>query len=193
MLQASTSFAMLRHHRRVVQGLFYLGDWFLLLHDVSGSSPQKSIFSTMTPMAAATVAPIVATNAVPSTTTMGTPSFILGLGGPAPLKLTAMKWRYRLIMKPQFRLIKDIFHLMVELYWYKYWPFWVYVGVYDYMLVSVSMYIQTYCMYDIFLLLLRMWEGGGLDISWSFCPYLMVKTNKMHEFINSCIQFNRQH
>uniref|UniRef100_A0A8C5AID4 Sin3A-associated protein a n=1 Tax=Gadus morhua TaxID=8049 RepID=A0A8C5AID4_GADMO len=52
---------------------------------LGGSKPQqphaltqKSIFSTMTPMAAATVAPIVATNAVPSTTTMGTPSFILG-------------------------------------------------------------------------------------------------------------------
>uniref|UniRef100_A0A8C5B2E8 Sin3A-associated protein a n=1 Tax=Gadus morhua TaxID=8049 RepID=A0A8C5B2E8_GADMO len=44
---------------------------------LGGSKPQqphaltqKSIFSTMTPMAAATVAPIVATNAVPSTTTM---------------------------------------------------------------------------------------------------------------------------
>ncbi|KAM3850263.1 histone deacetylase complex subunit SAP130a [Diretmus argenteus] len=33
---------------------------------------QKSIFSTVTPVAAATVAPIVATNTVPSTTTIGT-------------------------------------------------------------------------------------------------------------------------
>ncbi|XP_076009411.1 histone deacetylase complex subunit SAP130a isoform X2 [Genypterus blacodes] len=33
--------------------------------------PQKSIFSTVTPVAAATVAPIVATNTVPSTTTIG--------------------------------------------------------------------------------------------------------------------------
>ncbi|XP_071779534.1 histone deacetylase complex subunit SAP130a isoform X1 [Centroberyx gerrardi] len=35
---------------------------------------QKSIFSTVTPVAAATVAPIVATNTVPSTTTIGTVS-----------------------------------------------------------------------------------------------------------------------
>lgn len=35
-------------------------------------SPQKPIFSPVTPVAAATVAPIVATNTVPSTTTIGT-------------------------------------------------------------------------------------------------------------------------
>lgn len=45
---------------------FSFSDW-IILNDCC-FYPQKSIFSTVTPVAAATVAPIVATNTVPSTT-----------------------------------------------------------------------------------------------------------------------------
>lgn len=44
-------------------------------------SPQKTIFSTGTPVAAATVAPILATNTIPSATTAGKSAALLFLAG----------------------------------------------------------------------------------------------------------------
>lgn len=44
-------------------------------------SPQKTIFSTGTPVAAATVAPILATNTIPSATTAGKSAALLLLAG----------------------------------------------------------------------------------------------------------------